>query len=213
MCGVLCFGLILGRRRDSRQAFLLVVMRQISVLAVFVAILAALGLTGRIRRLVPSDAGTVVQSIENVRLGSSLSGASGFSRSVRITTPSEVMGYLPVGVGYFFFSPTPWQFGQVRQNLAIPETAFWISLYPLAVWGALRGLRRNFHGSVLLLVPAALLTSLYAWDAGNIGTVYRMRIQVWLIVSIFAAWGWEALREKQRRSRPMTIPFRRRRVA
>jgi hypothetical protein len=210
MSGVFCLGLLLGRRRERGQEFLFVAMRQVSILAVFIAILAMFGLTGRIRRLVPGDADSAVQTIENVRLGSSLSAASGFSRSVRITTPSEAMEFLPVGAGYFFFSPTPWQVGQVRQNLAIPETVFWVGLYPLAVWGALRGLRRNLPGSTLLLVSGALLTSLYAWEAGNIGTVYRMRVQVWLIISIFAGWGWEALREKQRRSRSrsMTIPVR-----
>jgi hypothetical protein len=110
--------------------------------------------------------------------------------------------------GIFSLSPTPWQFGQVRQNLVIPETSFWIGLYPLTVWGALRGFRRYFCGSALLLVPAALLAGFYAFSVGNIGTVYRVRIQVWLIVSIFVGWGWEALREKQRRSRCMTIPAR-----
>src|SRR5215831_5852321 len=188
MSGVLGLGLILGRRRDRRQDFFFVAMRQVSVLAVFIAILAALGLTSRVRRLVPSEVDTAVQTVENVRLGSSLSGESGFSSDVWITSPSAAIEFLPVGVGYFFFSPTPWQFGKIRQNLAIPETLFWVGLYPLAVWGALRGLRRNFHGSIPLLVSGALLTSLYAWAAGNIGTVFRMRVQVWLIVSIFAGW-------------------------
>jgi hypothetical protein len=209
MSGVLCLGLILGRRRDPGQEFLFVVVRQVSVLAVFITTLAALGLTGHIHKLIPSDLDTAVRTIETARLGSSLEGASGFNRNVRITSPSEAIRYLPVGVGYFLFSPTPWQFGHVRQNLAIPETVFWISLYPLAAWGALRGLRRNFQGSILLLVPATLLTSIYALGSGNIGTLFRMRVQVWLILSIFAGWGWEALRERQRRSRSIKAAVRR----
>jgi hypothetical protein len=209
MSGILCLGLILGRRRDTRQDFLFVAVRQVSVLAVFIVILSGLGLTDRVRTLVPSNADVAVQTMENVRVGSSQEGSSGFTRDVWITSPSAAMAFLPVGLGRFLFSPLPWQLGQTRQNLAIPETVFWICLYPFAFWGALCGLRRNFQGSVVLLVPAALLTCFYALSAGNVGTVYRMRIQVWLILSIFAGWGWEALRERRRRTVSMTVPVRR----
>jgi hypothetical protein len=208
MTGVLCLGLMLGRRGDPRHDFLFVSMRQVSVVIVFIAILTGFGVTGRVRRLMPNDVDEAVQVIDHSRFGSALMGASGFSPSDRFTTQAEAMEFLPVGVAYFLFSPTPWQFGQIRQNLAIPETVFWVGVYPLALWGVLRGLRRNFQGSVLLLVPAVLLTGFYALYAGNIGTVYRMRVQVWLFFSIFVGWGWEALREKRRSTRTLTVPAR-----
>jgi hypothetical protein len=208
MSGVLGLGLILGRRRDQGQDFLYVAVRQVSVLAAFLAIFSALGMTDRVRRLIPHDVPEAVRTIEVVRLGSSIEGASGFNRDVWIASPSEAISFLPVGIGYFLLSPSPWQIGQLRQNLAIPETAFWICLYPLALWGMFRGLRRNFQGGAVLLVPAALLTVFYALSAGNIGTIYRMRIQVWLILAIFAGWGWEALREKQRRAASVPVQAR-----
>jgi hypothetical protein len=181
-------------------------MRQFSILAVFIVILAGFGLTDRVRRVIPDDADQAVQLIGESRLGSSLEGASGFNHSAKFTNTAEASKFLPVGLAYFLFAPAPWQFGHLRQNFAIPETVFWVGLYPFVFWGMLRGLRRNFQGSVLLLVPAAILTVFYALYAGNIGTLYRMRVQVWLMLSIFAGWGWEALREKQSRRDSARIP-------
>jgi hypothetical protein len=206
MSGVLCVGLVLGRSRAPHQDSLFVGMRQVSILAVFIVILAGFGLTERVRRVIPDDADQAVQLIGESRLGSSLEGASGFNHSAKFTNTAEASKFLPVGLAYFLFAPAPWQFGKLRQNLAIPETVFWVGLYPFVFWGMLRGLHRNFQGSVLLLVPAAILTVFYALYAGNIGTLYRMRVQVWLMLSIFAGWGWEALREKQSQRDSARIP-------
>ena len=48
--------------------------------------------------------------------------------------------------------PFPWQPGAFRQNLIIPENAFWLGLYPLMVVGIRRALKSNRPGTVFLLL-------------------------------------------------------------
>jgi len=80
----------------------------------------------------------------------------------------------------------------------IPETAFWLLLYPMIGIGIIRGLRVNRPGTVLLLAATGGMCLVYALVSGNIGIAYRMRSQVWLLWAPFAAWGWEMLRERRR---------------
>ena len=151
-----------------------------------------IGLTERIRRIVPGDLSEALGAIETSRHDLANSADSGFARELNITTPAGALEFLPTGMAYFMFSPAPWQWGRVRQNLVIPETAFWICLYPLMAWGMIRGLKQNFQSSGLLLAAVIPISCLYALFSGNIGTAYRMRMQVWLLLAIFAGWGWEA---------------------
>src|SRR5262249_35571620 len=108
----------------------------------------------------------------------------------------EALEFLPTGLFYFLVVPLPWQLGSLRQNLAIPETACWLILYPIMLVGIRQGLRRHFQGTFLLLAIVLALCCLYALAIGNIGTAYRLRIQVWLVCAVFVGWGWHALRER-----------------
>jgi hypothetical protein len=194
MSAIVLVGLMLGR--SHRGAGVLTMLRQILILAAFIGLLFGFGLTDRMRRILPEDVTEAMSTLESSRQNLANSADSGFAREVSITTPAAALAFLPLGMGYFMFSPLPWQVGQVRQNLVIPETAFWIGLYPLMAWGMARGMKRNFQSSGLLLAAAIPISALYAMFSGNIGTIYRMRIQVWLLLAIFAGWGWEAWRER-----------------
>jgi hypothetical protein len=192
MSAIVLLGLLLGHSKAGEGA--LTMLRQALILAGFIGLLFGFGLTERMRRILPGDFTEALGTIESSRHNLAISADSGFGRDVNITTPVEALEFLPVGMGYFMFSPLPWQWGQIRQNLVIPETAFWICLYPLMAWGVVRGLKRNFQSSGLLLAAVIPISCLYALFSGNIGTAYRMRIQVWLLLAIFAGWGWEAWR-------------------
>jgi hypothetical protein len=194
MSAIVLLGLVLGRSKSGDGA--LTVFRQVLILAGFAGLLFGFGLTARVRRILPTDVSEAMSTVETSRHDLANSADSGFARNVNLTTPAQALAFLPLGMGYFMFSPLPWQLGQVRQNLVIPETAFWIGLYPLMALGVARGLKRDFQSSGLLLAAAIPISCLYTMFCGNIGTVYRMRIQVWLLLAIFAGWGWEAWKER-----------------
>ena len=44
---------------------------------------------------------------------------------------------------------------------------------------------RNFQGTILLIVMSLAITLFYGLWIANIGTAYRMRVQVWLFWAIF----------------------------
>jgi hypothetical protein len=106
--------------------------------------------------------------------------------------------YAPLGLFYFLTVPLPWQIGAARQNMIIPENLFWLGLYPLMVVGIRRALNRNRAGTVFLLLMTGGMCIIYTLLVANVGTAYRMRSQVWLLLAPFAAWGWEAWRARRR---------------
>ena len=67
--------------------------------------------------------------------------------------------------------------------------------YPLEIIGLRESLRRNWRGTLLLIVATASICCFYALWISNTGTAYRLRIQVWVLWSIFIAWGWVRLRD------------------
>ncbi len=204
---VTVFGLLWGRRDQQpqpwRHALVPPLLRQIIIAAAFVGLMITLGFSKSAEyRLAESPEGTVVE-LDLTRLNvdrqwSATSAYSGYLTEADISTPAGTVQYLPVGLVYFLAVPFPWQFGSLRQNLVIPETAFWLLLYPMIGIGIIRGLRVNRPGTVLLLAATGGMCLVYALVSGNIGIAYRMRSQVWLLWAPFAAWGWEMLRERRR---------------
>jgi hypothetical protein len=166
------------------------------MLIAFVAVMLSLAVNERMDNvLVENDRGLLVE-LDVRRAGSAREAASGYLPDSRISTPQEALTYFPVGLAYFLAVPLPWQLGSFRQNLIIPENAFWLALYPLVVAGAIRALRRNGPGTMLIVATTLGMCAVYALLSANIGTTYRMRSQVWLLWAPFAALGWEAVRAR-----------------
>ncbi len=214
MAAVTALGLLWGRGshagstgRPGMPTF----FRQAAVALAFVMAMFSVGFVEQGESvLVESDQGVLVQLDRN-RQWLATSADSGYLPGVRLSTPAEAAEYFPVGLTYFLFVPFPWQFGSFRQNAVIPETLFWVLLYPLVIVGIIRGLRVNRPGTMVLLGATAGMCVFYALLSGNIGTAYRMRSQVWLLWAPFAAWGWEIVRERWR-GRRRAVPGRGRRV-
>jgi hypothetical protein len=187
---VFVLGLMLGRRGSAGTGGgPEVVLRQFALAACFVLVLVAVGFTDRARGYLPSDVNEGLSQMEVSR--HDLSDApSGYLQNETISTPEQAVAFFPVGLFYFLTVPWPWQTGSLRQNLAIPDTAFWILLYPLVLLGIREGLRRNMQGTLLILVTTLSIASFYALWIANIGTAYRLRVQVWVLWAVFAGWGW-----------------------
>jgi hypothetical protein len=211
---VMVFGLLWGRRdqqpQPRRHTLMPRPLRQTFIAVAFVGLMITLGFSERAdRRLAESPEGTVVE-LDLTRLNvdrqwSATSAYSGYLTEADISTPSGAVQYLPIGLVYFLTVPFPWDFGSLRQNLVIPETAFWLLLYPMIGIGIIRGLRVNRPGTVLLLAATGGMCLVYALVSGNVGIAYRMRSQVWLLWSPFAAWGWDAWQERRLKARKIPV--------
>ena len=178
-----------------------VVVRHAAALAAFALVVMYLGVTFRSDEvLLENDEGFLVE-LDVRRGGSATEARSGYLQEASIATPEEALRYFPLGLFYFLTVPWPWQVGAFRQNLIIPETAFWLGLYPLMVVGMRRAFKSNQPGTVFLLVLTGGTCAIYALLSANVGTTYRMRSQVWLLWAPFAAWGWEVWRERRRQAR------------
>lgn len=214
MTAVAALGLLWGKGSQARgtgRPGMPVFFRQAAVALAFMVAMFSVGFVEQGESvLVESDTGVLVQLDRN-RQWAATAADSGYLSGVRVSTPEEAAEYFPVGLMYFLFVPFPWQFGSFRQSAVIPETLFWVLLYPIMAVGVIRGLRVNRPGTMVLLGATAGMCVFYALLSGNIGTAYRMRSQVWLLWAPFAAWGWEIVRERWR-GRSHTVPRRGRRV-
>jgi len=151
-----------------------------------------------------ADTGGKIQTFDLVelqRLRSWSSNAnvaeSGFASDADVSTVGGALSLLPIGLLYFFFAPFPWQFGSIRQTLAIPEAMFFYTLVPSIVAGALFLFRKRLSESIGVLLVTLTVTFGYAIGQGNVGTLYRHKGQVIGFYYAFAALGTE-LRRRQR---------------
>ena len=195
-----------------------VLMGKAVFLSAVVAVFLALGISESAEHaLVEDEGGLLLAELDMRRADSARRAVSGYLREERIDTPQRVLQYLPFGLLHFLTVPFPWQIGGLRQNLVIPENAFWLLLYPLIAVGIIRAFRVNSSGTMFLLLMTGGMSLIYALISGNVGVAYRMRAQVWLLWAPFAAWGWEVWRARRRRvteaRRSARLAVRRRRVA
>jgi len=178
-----------------------VFVRQAAIMSVFALVIISMGMTVRTEHLLlESDEGVLV-NLDVRRGGSAREARSGYLQEESVATPEEAVQYFPLGLFYFLTVPFPWQVGSFRQNLIIPENAFWLGLYPLMGVGIRRAFKSNRPGTVFLLLMTGGMCVIYALLVANVGTTYRMRSQVWLLWAPFAAWGWEVWRERRRQAK------------
>lgn len=168
--------------------------RQGLVVLVLLAIVFILGLGERVGKLAGGGVEESLAAI-NVSRKDLASTNSGYQRDVDVSTVEGAVAFFPLGLAYFVTVPLPWHFGSLRQNLVIVETMLWITLvYPLAIRGAVRGARVNPSGVLFIVLTTAAICSFYAIFVGNIGTAYRLRVQVWALWALLAGWGWASRR-------------------
>ena len=108
-----------------------------------------------------------------------------------ISTPISALRYFPAGLLYFLFSPFPWMinFSIPRQLMSFPENVLWYYLFYKAIIGVRVGLKNNNHYINTILIFIICFTIPYALVEGNVGTAYRHRAQIVVLVNIFSAVG------------------------
>jgi hypothetical protein len=198
-----CVGLIFGRSSSIQARSVPVVLRQAVVLTLFTGIIAAMTQLRDVQRLIPEDLHHGLEVIQSSR-NDLATANSGYLGGADLSTPEDALRFAPVGMAYFLVVPLPWQTGTIRQNMAIPDTALWLMLYPLVIAGMVRGMRINPQASLVLILTSLAMVAFYGLMVGNIGTAYRMRVQVWLLWSVFAGLGWELV--PKRSFRTVTVP-------
>lgn len=192
-------GLTQGRRTRGAPLRHLVMIRQALLVFVFAVVAAVLASNDQVQKVIPLDIADGLSQIQSSRADLAAA-SSGYLPDADVSTPQKALQFLPVGTAYFLVVPLPWQIGSMRQNMGIPDTAFWILLYPFVILGILRAAQRNFPAVLLILGVTLATCCLYGLFIGNIGTAYRLRIQVWFLWAPFVGMGWEAIQRRRHRT-------------
>ncbi len=192
----LLFGSLLGNAKNrSSSARVSMVLRQLGVFTVFAVLMVLVAYAVDVQKIFPEDFESGMHQIQISR--SDLANAkSGYLPEADISTPWKAVKFMPMGTACFLCLPMPWHLGSLRQNMAIPDSAIWLALYPVVLIGMYLGSKKNLPGSFVLILTTVGILSLYSIFISNIGTAYRLRTQVLLIWTIFAGIGLDYLKIK-----------------
>jgi hypothetical protein len=191
---VLPLGLLYGKARSREVgAGPAAAVRQVLLVLCLLAVLYALGFTDLVLEQIPADLTEGLAHLQNSRTELA-SASSGYLRDRTVSSFEEGVLFLPIGLFFFLTVPWPWQLGSYRQMLAIPETAFWVLLYILVFVGVREGWRRRPQAVFVLFFTSLAIAGFYALWVANVGSAFRLRIQVWGIWAPFVGWGWVTLR-------------------
>jgi hypothetical protein len=162
------------------------IYKQLLLLVVFGALLALVGTSGRFAQ--GTDA-LSFESVSHFRHNMAVTATSGFDANVDVSTPGRALMFLPVGVTELLLGPYPWQFGSLRALFAAPETIYWWILFPSLVSGMIWMVRKRFAEISPLVLFAVIMTCAYSLMHGNVGSGFRQRSQIFVILFIFASYG------------------------
>src|SRR5262245_29633589 len=137
-----------------------------------------------------------LEAIQRSRYDMATSAESGFGKDLDVRTTSGALTTIPIGLVYLLLAPFPWQFGSLRQSLALPEMFVWWTCFPLLILGFWFTLRHRLRQATPILLFTMMLTFAYSIFQGNVGTAYRQRSQLLVFYFIFVAVGLTLLKEK-----------------
>jgi len=162
------------------------VYKQILLVGAVVAVLVMTGIAGRVDR----DAGTMTLArVSQFRQGMATTANTGFDAGVDISTPGGALLFLPIGMANLLLGPFPWQMGSLRALMTAPETLYWWLLFPSLIRGLVGSIRSRFAETSPLILFAGMLTVAYSLMHGNIGSGFRQRSQIFIILFIFTSYG------------------------
>ena len=180
------FAIVLSLFLERGMGLLSGVYKQLLVVGLFAVLLVMVGVAGR------AQAGLEAldfAKVSSVRHGMAITPNSRFNADVDVSTPGRAIMFLPIGVSELLLSPFPWQITSLRALLAAPETLYWWLLFPSMIRGMWWMLRKRFGATSPLLLFAVTLTCAYSLVHGNVGSGFRQRAQIFIILFIFAALG------------------------
>lgn len=138
------------------------------------------------------------------------SAGSGFGKDVDVSTTSGALSAIPLGFAYLMFAPFPWQAGNLRQAITIPEVLFWWAMIPFLIVGLWYAIRHRLRSAFPILIFSLLLTLAYSVFQGNVGTAYRQRTQIQVFLFIFVSVGWQVYQERRENRRILQATAQRR---
>jgi hypothetical protein len=74
--------------------------------------------------------------------------------------------------------------------MAAPETIYWWFLFPSLIRGLVHAVRRKLALTSPLVLFAVVMTCAYSLVHGNVGSGFRQRAQIFVILFIFASLGY-----------------------
>ena len=129
---------------------------------------------------------------------------SGFAEDADVSTSSNALLYLPVGLPNLLIGPFPWMIKSGKQAMLLPDVLVWWWLLP-STWRGLRaGVRAVGRRTATLLLPAGTAAVALALVIGNFGTTVRERPQVLILLMPFVALG---LSQRHRPHTPEAEPL------
>ncbi|MEZ6050280.1 MAG: hypothetical protein R3B91_20080 [Planctomycetaceae bacterium] len=182
----------MGRRSGSS----VLIQQLLAVTILGMMAITAWGL-GQFSEEIPTSLDEGLYQVDDIRRGLSLAD-SGYLHDTDVSSVSGALESMPEGLAYFLTVPWPTQRDSLRQIIAIPDTTLWTVLYAFVLLGIGQALSRNPQGVVVLLACSIGMCCFYAICIGNVGTAYRMRVQVWLLWAPFVGIALEALLPQRR---------------
>lgn len=166
-------------------------LRRTAILLTLGLILTSAGFTNQ-KHLERFDLDTIQKSREDLARGN-----AGFGRELDVSTTEGALTALPVGFTYLMLAPFPWQLGNLRQAMTMPEMLLWYASLPFLVMGLIYTIRHRLRSSIAILLFALMLTVAYSLYQGNVGTAYRQRAQIQIFHFMFIAAGITLWLEKK----------------
>ncbi len=138
-----------------------------------------------------------LEKIQLSRQDLSSSADSGFGGDADVSTVGGAISAIPIGLLYLMFAPFPWQISKMSQAVIVPETLVWWCLIPIMFIGIKYTLKNKFRTAIPIIIFSLMLTLSYSLFQGNVGMLYRQRIQIQVFLFIFIAVGWALFAEKR----------------
>lgn len=138
-----------------------------------------------------------LEAVQRSRKDLATSSGSGFGKDVDVSTTSGALTTLPIGMLYLLFAPFPWQLGNLRQSITLPEMIIWWCSFPLLIVGLRYTIKYHLRQVSPILIFVSMLTLAYSLFQGNVGTAYRQRSQLLVFYFIFVAVGFVLMKEKK----------------
>ena len=138
-----------------------------------------------------------LEAVQRSRGDLARSAKSGFGAESDVSTTDGAITALPVGLTYLMLAPFPWQMGNLRQAITLPEVLIWWMLIPLSLYGLWYTVKHRLRTAFPILIFTITLTIAYSIFQGNVGTAYRQRTQIQVFLFMFIAVGWVLMKEKR----------------
>jgi len=107
----------------------------------------------------------------------------------RISSLGSLFAYLPLGFLAVWLSPFPWQVFSLSQIFVLPEILVWYIFIPFAMKGIHLAIKDRIKDSYFIIATIFVFSLFLGVYEGNLGTLYRHKAIVIMLVYIFVSAG------------------------